>query len=412
MNKSTLNATSLKQLGWMVLLFPICLVLYEFTVFIGNDMTQPAMPNHILKYFGADSEWGSKSMSYYILGGMILQWLIGPLADRKGRRIVMLSGVLFFIITCLAILVVDTIEQFMIMRLLQGIGLCFIGAVGYAAIQDSFNETIAIKLTAIMANISLIAPMLGPLLGSKIIEIAPWQVIFIIFAVMSGLTFIGLYLSMPESAPLKGESLKVKGIYNDYKQVLFNPQFMRGALAIGFAVIPLLSWIALTPQIFMTDRGLSTEYYSLLQIPVFVSLLLGNITLTRITGKVAVTRPVFLGAIPMFIGVLMAAIGTALDVNNFWYMVIGISLYAYGLGVANAGLYRLTLFSSQISKGTVSAALGIINALMFTVGIELANWAYFKTTLIGFNFISLACIMIWIYFAFRFIDNHKKSQGL
>lgn len=404
--------TSLRQLSFAVLLFPICLVLYEFTVYIGNDMTQPAMPNHILHYFDAGTEWSAKSMSYYIFGGMLLQWLIGPLADRKGRRVVMLGGVAFFIVTCLAILWVVSIEQFMLMRMLQGIGLCFIGAVGYAAIQDSFNEVIAIKLTAIMANVSLIAPMLGPLLGSKIIEIAPWQSIFIIFAGLSLVAFLGLFKSMPESAPLKGQPLVVKEIWSDYRQIFGNPQFLRGSLAIGFAVIPLLTWIAQTPLIFMTDRALTNQHYSLLQIPVFVCLLLGNFTLAKLTGKVAITRPVFLGGIPMILGVLIAALGTVLNPDAYEFMVIGISIYAFGLGVANAGLYRLTLFSSQVSKGTVSAALGMINALMFAGGIELANHAYLLTDLIGFNLLSLACMVFWVMCAFVFISTHKRAQGL
>ncbi|WP_093316793.1 MFS transporter [Thorsellia anophelis] len=412
MNSPSPQITSLRQLSFAVLLFPICLVLYEFTVYIGNDMTLPAMPNHILRYFDASSEWSAKSMSYYIFGGMLLQWLIGPLADRKGRRVVMLSGVAFFIITCLAILFVANIEQFMMMRILQGIGLCFIGAVGYAAVQDSFNEVIAIKLTAIMANVSLIAPMLGPLLGSKIIEIAPWQVIFILFAILSLIAFLGLFKSMPESAPLKGQPLVVKEIWTDYRQIFANPQFLRGSLAIGFALIPLLTWIAQTPLIFMTDRALTNKHYSLLQIPVFVCLLLGNFTLARLTGKVAITRPIFLGAIPMMIGILIAAIGTLFNPESYQFMVVGISIYAYGLGVANAGLYRLTLFSSQISKGTVSAALGMINAFMFAGGIELANHAYLLTDLIGFNLMSLICIVLWAMCAFAFISTYKKAKCL
>ncbi|MFC0180857.1 MFS transporter [Thorsellia kenyensis] len=410
--KNNSQNSSLRALGWSILLFPICLVLFEFTVYIGNDMTQPAMPKHILPFFNAGEEWNTKSMSYYIIGGMILQWIIGPLADRKGRRLVMLSGVLFFMIMCLVILLANSIEQFMAIRLLQGIGLCFIGAVGYAAIQDSFSETIAIKLTAIMANVSLIAPMLGPLMGSEMIKYVPWQMIFVLFAGLSLIAFAGLFKSMPESAPLKDNPLVVKEIYRDYVQVLTNPQFLRGALAIGFAVIPLLTWIAQTPMIFMEHRNFSNEAYSLLQIPVFVSLLCGNFTLTKLTGKVAVTRPIFLGAFPMLLGVLIAVLGLLFIPDAFEFMVIGVSIYAYGLGVANAGLYRLTLFSSHVSKGTVSAGLGMINAIMFAIGIEIANVVYLKMDLFGFNLISFICIFAWCYFAYRFILIHKKSKGL
>jgi DHA1 family multidrug/chloramphenicol efflux transport protein-like MFS transporter len=67
-------------------------------------------------------------MTAYLAGGMFLQWLLGPLSDRIGRRPVMLTGVVWFIVTCLATLLAQTIEQFTLLRFLQGISLCFIGA--------------------------------------------------------------------------------------------------------------------------------------------------------------------------------------------------------------------------------------------------------------------------------------------
>ncbi|PAX00770.1 multidrug transporter MdfA, partial [Acinetobacter baumannii] len=113
-----------------------------------------------------------------------LQWLLGPLSDRIGRRPVMLTGVVWFIVTCLATLLAQTIEQFTLLRFLQGISLCFIGAVGYAAIQESFEEAVCIKITALMANVALIAPLLGPLVGAAWVHVLPWEMMFVLFAVL------------------------------------------------------------------------------------------------------------------------------------------------------------------------------------------------------------------------------------
>lgn len=83
----------------------------------------------------------------------------------------MLAGVAYFVVMCLAILLAQTIEQFTLLRFLQGVSLCFIGAVGYAAIQESFEESVCIKITALMANVALIAPLLGPLAGAAWVHI-------------------------------------------------------------------------------------------------------------------------------------------------------------------------------------------------------------------------------------------------
>ncbi len=387
-------------------MFPLCLVLFEFATYIGNDMIQPGMLA-VVANFNAGEEWVPTSMTAYLAGGMFLQWLLGPLSDRRGRRPVMLAGVSFFIITCLAILFVQNIEQFMVMRFLQGISLCFIGAVGYAAIQESFEESVCIKITAMMANVALIAPLLGPLAGAALIHIAPWQSMFVIFAVLAAIALWGLWKSMPETASRLGEPFSMPSLLRDYKHVLKNRQFVCGALAIGFASLPLLTWIAQSPVILISGEGLATYDYGLLQVPIFGALIIGNVTLARLTGKRTVEYLIKLGAGPMVVGLLIAAVATMFSAHAYLWMTAGLSLYAFGIGVANAGLYRLTLFSSDMSKGTVSAAMGVISMMIFTVGIELAKVAYVEGGAGMFNMFNLISGLAWLALVVVFLRSRQ-----
>lgn len=387
-------------------MFPLCLVLFEFATYIGNDMIQPGMLA-VVANFNAGEEWVPTSMTAYLAGGMFLQWLLGPLSDRRGRRPVLLTGVTFFIITCLAILFVQNIEQFMVMRFLQGISLCFIGAVGYAAIQESFEESVCIKITAMMANVALIAPLLGPLAGAALIHVAPWQVMFVIFAVLAAIALWGLWKSMPETASRLGEPFSMPSLLRDYKHVLKNRQFVCGALAIGFASLPLLTWIAQSPVILISGEGLAAYDYGLLQVPIFGALIIGNVTLARLTGKRTVEYLIKLGAGPMVVGLLMAAVATLFSAHAYLWMTAGLSLYAFGIGVANAGLYRLTLFSSDMSKGTVSAAMGVISMMIFTVGIELAKVAYVEGGAGMFNMFNLLSGLAWLTLVVVFLRSRQ-----
>ncbi len=63
------------------LMFPLALVLFEFAVYIGNDLIQPAMLA-ITEDFGVSATWAPSSMSFYLLGGASVAWLLGPLSDR------------------------------------------------------------------------------------------------------------------------------------------------------------------------------------------------------------------------------------------------------------------------------------------------------------------------------------------
>ncbi|WP_312312165.1 MFS transporter [Atlantibacter sp.] len=403
--------SSTKRLGRQALLFPLCLVLYEFSTYIGNDMIQPGMLTVVAQY-QAGIEWVPTSMTAYLAGGMFLQWLLGPLSDRVGRRPVMLWGVVWFIVTCLATLLAQTIEQFTVLRFLQGISLCFIGAVGYAAIQESFEEAVCIKITALMANVALIAPLLGPLVGAAWIHLAPWEMMFVLFAALAAISFFGLWRAMPETATRLGEKLSMKELGRDYREVLKNVRFVAGALSIGFVSLPLLAWIAQSPVIIISGEKLSTYEYGLLQVPVFGALIVGNLVLARLTSRRTVRALIIMGGWPIMIGLGVAALATVVSSHAYLWMTAGLSVYAFGIGLANAGLVRLTLFASDMSKGTVSAAMGMLQMLIFTVGIELSKHAYLLGGNGLFSLFNLANGLLWLGLMVIFLKDKTVGGGL
>ncbi len=405
------RSSSRGRLGRQALMFPLCLVLYEFSTYIGNDMIQPGMLGVVAQYH-AGIEWVPTSMTAYLAGGMFLQWLLGPLSDRIGRRPVMLTGVVWFIVTCLATLLAQNIEQFTILRFLQGVSLCFIGAVGYAAIQESFEEAVCIKITALMANVALIAPLLGPLVGAAWVHVAPWEGMFVLFALLAAIAFVGLQRAMPETATRLGERLSLKELGRDYKAVLKNGRFVAGALATGFVSLPLLAWIAQSPIIIISGEGMSSYKYGLLQVPIFGALIAGNLVLARLTSRRSVRSLIIMGGWPIVIGLLLAAVATMVASHAYLWMTAGLSIYAFGIGLANAGLVRLTLFASDISKGTVSAAMGMLQMAIFTVGIELSKHAYLSGGEGLFSLFNLLNGLLWLGLMVIFLKDRSVGRSL
>lgn len=364
------------RLNFRQWLFPLSLVLFEFATYIAHDMIQPGMLQ-VISDFSASADWVSTSLTAYLCGGILLQWLLGPLSDRLGRRPVLLAGVAFFTVTCLLTVFTQSIEQFILMRFLQGMSLCFIGAVGYAAIQEAFSETLSVKLMALMANITLIAPLLGPLAGAAFIHYAPWKAMFALFSVISALAFWGLWRSMPETATGRDGRFSMRRLLDDYREVFTNKGVVMGSLAIGFITLPLLAWVAQSPVLLIQDAGMTPLQYGWLQVPVFTGLIIGNIILSKISGKVNIRTPVWLGIVPIVLGLSVSAFAAMFMAHAWYWMTGGLSLYALGTGLVNAGLYRLTLFSSPTGKGTVAAALGLMTIVVFATGIEIAKQLYF-----------------------------------
>lgn len=379
-----------------MLMFPLALVLFEFSVYIGNDLVQPAMLA-ITQDFGVSSAWAPSSMSFYLLGGACVAWLLGPLSDRLGRKKVLLAGVGFFVLCCLLILLTQHIESFLVLRFLQGMGLSVISAVGYAAIQETFEERDAIKVMALMANVSLLAPLLGPVLGAFMIDHVSWHWGFIGIALLAFLSGFGLKAKMPETK-VSIPKQPFAYIWDDFKQVYQNKRFLAMTVALPMVAMPLMLWIALSPVMLVEELGFTSMQYGLAQFPVLGGLILGNIVLIKLIDKLALGKSVLIGLPIMLFGTCLLLLGMIWPDYLIWCFIIGMTLISFGEGISFSVLYRFALMSSEVSKGTVAAAVSMLMMLSFFIMIELVRVAYAHYHLWAY---AVACfILIALWFSF------------
>lgn len=401
----------ISQLTGRILLFPLALVLFEFATYIAHDMIQPGMLI-VTSEFSVGPEWVSTSLTAYLIGGVVLQWLLGPLSDKFGRRPVMLAGILFFAIACILTNWVSSIEEFVSLRFVQGISLCFIGAVGYAAIQEAFDEALAVRMMALMANVALLAPLAGPLAGAAWLTVGSWRSMFWLFAACSLVAFAVLWRVMPETAGDRSHSIALPSLARNYGRLMKDRLVMSGSFAIGMVFIPILTWVALSPVILMHDEGLSRMQYALLQLPVFLAMIAGNLTLSKLAGRVPIEQPVKFAAWPILIGLSLALVASLLNSHGYLLITAGLSLYAFGAGMVNAGLYRLTLYASNEGKGSVAAMLGMISILTLAVGIELAKSGYFSGGTLWFCLINFISGVLWFGLVILFMRERKRRSRL
>jgi DHA1 family multidrug/chloramphenicol efflux transport protein-like MFS transporter len=397
--RSTLTASAL--------VFPLALVLFEFAVYIANDMVQPAMLA-VTRDLGVDSSWVPTSMTAFLLGGALLPWLMGPLSDRIGRRPVMLSGAALFVVSCLAMLLVHSMPGFIALRLMQGMGLCFISAVGYATLQEAFAENAAVKVTALMANVALLAPLVGPLAGAALIQVWPWQAGFVAIAALAALALAGLWFSMPETVVRDRRPLQLAAIVRSYRAVLGNRRFVASALCIPLLALPLMGWVAVSPLLLVEACGLSMRDYSLCQLPVFGGLILGNLALVRLTDRWPLGLSVKVGALPVVAGMVMVLVGA----GRPGWMVSGMSVMAFGEGLAFAVLYRFALTAAPQAKGIVAASMAMLSMLSYAFGIELLRRAYLAAGSAGFAAAGLAFALLFCLLALPMVNAAMAERAL
>jgi DHA1 family multidrug/chloramphenicol efflux transport protein-like MFS transporter len=394
------------------------LVLYEFLTYIANDMIMPGMVQVVNSFHGPESAIAT-SLTAYVLGGASLQLFLGPLSDRYGRRPVMIFGATFFFICTCLIAGSNSIDQFLMARFFQGMGLCFIAVIGYATLQEIFAEMDAVRLIAIMANVAILAPLIGPLLGAVFVHYYSWRLIFVLIAIFALMALWGLYRFMPEpvgQTKTSGEkiqriSLTPSVIMRNYKQLLFNPSVLCGSVAAGLLGLPCIAWIALAPVILINEAKLSVIAYGLWQIPLFGACIVGNWFLQKLTHKGSLKRILLLGSWVSVLSLFGTLVFPLLMGGHFIWLMPGLIVYFFGLGVATAPINRLILFSTEVGKGTTSAFMTMVGMCIQALGIEVANRLYSHHNNILFG---LLCALVGaIYLIFLVITfNFAKSKPI
>jgi MFS family permease len=370
------------------LFFPMALIIYDFAAYLTTDLIQPGII-HVVRDFNADVSLAPASVSLYLAGGMALQWLLGPLSDRIGRRPVLITGALIFTLACTATLFTSTMEQFLVARFVQGTSICFIATVGYVTIQEAFGQTKGIKLMAIITSIVLIAPVIGPLSGAALMHFMHWKALFGIIAFLGFLGWLGLLLAMPETVQRGVVPLSVTGVLRDFRNVFRNRVFQLGAAAITLSYIPMMTWVAVSPVILIDAGGMTTAEFAWVQVPVFGAVIVANMVVARFVKDP--TEPRFIWrAIPIqLFGLMLLIVGNLLWPHVWLWSVTGTSLYAFGIGLIFPTLFRFTLFSNDLPKGTVSASLNMTILTGMALAVEGARWLWFHDGRIPFHLLAV-----------------------
>ncbi len=358
-----------------IILFSIFFVLYELTIYLSNDMIMPAMLQ-VVDSFHAPTSDISLSLSLYILGGSSLQIFLGPIADRISKRKVMLFGNLLFLFATALIPFVGSMDQFLAARFFQGMGSCFI-FIGYAMIHEWLDDSAAVKLTTLLANVAIFAPLAGPVVGSGIISSLPWPWIFAVSGVLGIISLLGLYKYMPDGSATENQTgdaaeiseFSARAVWNSYLNILRNRQFMFGIAIAGFALVPLTAWIGLSPAIIIENMHASYATYIIDQCVIFSGFILSSFLIQRIGDDFSLSRLIRQGSVVALLGL----VGAGVTCENPHIFIVCMFIFAFGFGLFNGALIRISLVSTGESMSLSSSAMSLLYCLYIALGLQIYN---------------------------------------
>ena len=247
---------------------------------------------------------------------------------------------------------------------------------------------------AVITSVVLVAPIVGPLSGAALMHFIHWKALFGIIAAMGLVAWLGLLLTMPETVRRGDVPFSPLGVLRDFRNVFRNRIFLLGAATLSLSYIPLMSWVAVSPVILMDAGGLTTSEFAWSQVPVFSAVIIANLSVARWVKDP--TRPRFvLSAVPVqMLGLAILIVGNLVWPHFWLWSVLGTCFYAFGIGLIFPTLFRFTLFSNDLPKGTVSASLNIVILSVSALSIEGARWLWFHGGRLPFHLLAVAAGLI------------------
>ncbi|WP_377705764.1 MFS transporter [Pseudoduganella sp. UC29_71] len=402
------------QTNKRLLYFCLFFLLYEMAVYLSNDMIMPAMPQ-VVREFRASNHAIGLSLSLYILGGSTLQIFLGPVADRIGKRKVMLAGNALFLVATLLVPFAQTIAQFLAIRFFQGMGSCFI-FIGYAAVHELLDDERAVKMTSLMGNTTVFAPLIGPVIGSAVIAVADWRAIFGIAFVLGAVAWAGLFRTMPGPAAAAAPApagqaagqAAPRSLAASYRAIFTNRTFMFGIFTAACAIAPLTAWIGLSPAIVLQGMGASYGTYIAWQCAIFCGFVCSTMAIQRMGEGFSLGRLLRQGGALALAGMA----GAGLLYRQGHLFVLCMFVYSAGFGLFNGALIRIALTATGVSMSLTSCAMSLLYCLYLAAGLELYNavCAHFGYTLAAYALMNVP-LGAFLFLALRRMARSHAARG-
>ena len=227
---------------------------------LSTDMYLPALP-HMTQALQTTDALSSLSISCFLLlfGASMLFW--GPLSDKYGRKPVLYTGALLYVVSSLFLALAQSICPLLFWRAVQAIGSGGISAMALAIVKDVLRGRAMEKVITWIQTITILAPMLAPVIGGALLAVTDWRGIFACLLLCGLLAGTGtLLLRETMTHPVQGNAFRTLG---RLLVVLRHRGFRCLLLLFSATSMPFMAYLALSSYIFQGLFGLSPQAYSL-----------------------------------------------------------------------------------------------------------------------------------------------------
>ncbi|PKO87919.1 MAG: Bcr/CflA family drug resistance efflux transporter [Betaproteobacteria bacterium HGW-Betaproteobacteria-12] len=319
------------------------------------DTYLPSFPD-IAASLGASQLQVQQTLSVYLLAFAVMTLWHGAIADRFGRRRVILIALALFGLASVGCTLANSIEQLWFWRAMQGITAGAGIVISRAIVRDLFEGPAAQRLMAQMTMMFAVAPAVAPVIGGWLQSLFGWRVVFAFLVLLTGALWLACWKLLPETLPPeKRQSLRPGYLGRTYWRVLTSPAFLFACAAVSLNFAGFFIYVLSAPMFLMTHLGLPETAFLWLFGPAMGGMLCGSWLSGRLAGKLAQSRTIALGyALMIAAAVVNLGLNLALPPGLPW-SVLPLFGYTTGMALAMPSLTLLALDPFPAQRGLAAS---------------------------------------------------------
>jgi DHA1 family bicyclomycin/chloramphenicol resistance-like MFS transporter len=373
------------------------------------DAYLPSFPD-IEVTFGISRALLSQSLSGYLAAFAASTLLWGPLADRFGRRWVIMGSLSLYVLASAGCALAADATAFIALRTLQGFAASGGLIAGRAMIRDAHDAQSAHRAMSQVTLVFALAPAIAPVLGAWLHDHFGWRSVFW-FLGLFGALLIGMTAVIRETLPeTQRQSVRPSVVSRVYARTLQHRQFFLMVLSLGFAFAGLFLYIAGAPTVIYDFLGLGTDDFAVQFIPMVAGLMLGAFLSSRLSRHRSPVRIVSTGFGVLATGVVLNLVQVALFDATILFTVGPLVIYAFGIAMIMPAITILALDCFPHHRGTAASMQGffqmVINAAVAGIAVPALHTQRYHFVIGQALFLSLA-LALWYVSARR----HAAVQG-
>ncbi|PZX16305.1 DHA1 family bicyclomycin/chloramphenicol resistance-like MFS transporter [Palleronia aestuarii] len=337
---------------------------------LSMNLFLPSLPN-MTTFFETDYGIVQISVAGYLFVNAAMQLIIGPVSDRYGRRAVLLTCIVIFILASFACAVATNIWVFLFFRMVQASIVAGI-VLPRAAIRDLFSSDRAASMIGWVTMGMSVAPMIAPAFGGILDGFFGWQANFVTLGLLGIGALALVWFDMGETAERSTGNMREQ--IAQYPQLLKSRRFWGYAATSAFASGAFFAYLGGAPYVGSEVFGLTPSALGIHFGMPAIGYMIGNGISGRYSARIGLQRMLVWGTIINAAGLVAAVLvfysGLASAVLFFGFMTfVGLG---NGLVMPNATAGMLS-----VKPHLAGTASGLGGAILIATGAVLSAVAGF-----------------------------------